>query len=127
MAHNDVSQLPDTVFIRELVLRAKLGILPWELISEQSIVVDIAYRVNATELADRDAIAEAIDYTVVAAAIEDYLQHHRFNLLETLADRLAAHLLKTFTFQWVKLSIIKPHAITLAKGVGIVIERSREL
>lgn len=103
---------------------AQVGILPWEKKSTQIIILDISFQVDAKRIAVTDRIEDAVDYVVVGETIATYLANHRFNLIETLAEKLAAFLLEKFSLTGLRLSILKPKAITDATGVRVVVERN---
>ncbi len=101
-----------------------MGILPHERGSTQFVMVDCAVIVDAQKIAETDQIEDAIDYVGLRQSIITYLSEHRFQLLETLADRLASFLMKKYTLSWLQLSVTKPTIFSDAKGVGVVVERS---
>ncbi len=115
----------DKVFIREFRVPAQIGILPWEKTSTQIIVLDLAFTVGVKQIALTDRVEDAVDYAAVCDAVIAYLAAHRFNLIETLAEKLAQFLLQQFHLDWIRLSVIKPKAIADTNGVGVVIERYR--
>ena len=45
------------------------------------------------------------------------------DLVETLAERIAAIVLEEFDVKWLKLRLGKPGAVTGSKDVGVIIER----
>jgi dihydroneopterin aldolase len=47
----------------------------------------------------------------------------RFQLLEALADHLAAIVLAEFSIEHLRMTITKPGAVPEAEGVGVVIDR----
>lgn len=114
----------DKIFIEGLAIPAQVGILPWEKTTTQIVTIDLTFSIDAKRIAQTDQIETAIDYTTLVDRIIHYLAAHRFNLIETLADRLANFLLNEFSFSSLKLSVTKPRAIAQAKGVGITIERT---
>ena len=54
-----------------------------------------------------DKIGQTINYAVVADETQRFVQNQTVNLIETLADRLAAHLLKNFPIQKITVEIRK--------------------
>lgn len=113
----------DKIFIREFQVPAQIGILPWEKISTQIIVIDLEFTVDVKAIALADRVEDTVDYAAVCEAIAGYLAKHRFNLIETLAENVAQFLLNQFHLSGLRLSVVKPKAIANAHGAGVVIER----
>ena len=70
-----------------------------------------------------DKIGQTINYAIVAEETQRFVQHQTVNLIETLADGLAAHLLKNFPIQKIKVEIRK-FPLEHAKYVSATITRS---
>ena len=60
--------------------------------------VDCEFGIDIKEAAKSDLLEDAVDYTKVYAMIEDIITGNRFNLVETLAQRIADSLIETFGF-----------------------------
>jgi dihydroneopterin aldolase len=73
----------------------------------------------------RDEITDTLDYKQVAKRILAWVPTTQFNLVETLAHRLALLLLAEFPLEWVRISVNKPGAIRHSRDVGVQIERRR--
>ena len=73
-----------------------------------------------------DDLADALDYSAVAAAIATVVRDGRFRLIETAAERVAEHLLAGFPLTSLRLELRKPIADGGYTAV-ITIERSREI
>jgi len=75
------------------------------------------------EVGDRgtsDRIADAVDYTQVAAAIRELSDGQRFDLLEALATRTADMLLERFSPARVRVRVRKPQV----SPAGMTVEHS---
>ena len=70
-----------------------------------------------------DRIGETINYAIVAEQTQKFVHDEAVNLIETLADRLAAHLLKKFPIHKVTLEIRK-FPLEHAKYVSAKVTRS---
>jgi dihydroneopterin aldolase len=118
----------DAIFIRNLKVPAQVGILPWELTSTQMVVLNMTFGADIKAAAATDHVQDTIDYAAVATAITAYLATHRFNLIETLAEKSAEFLLERFQLSWLRLRATKPQAVPEAQGgVGVLIERHRKI
>ena len=55
--------------------------------------------------------------------VQGFVADSGFQLVETLAERIAAIVLDEFDVSWVRVRVSKPGAIRGARDVGILIER----
>ena len=70
-----------------------------------------------------DKIADTINYAIVAEETQRFVHDQAVNLIETLADRLAMHLLKNFPIQKITVEIRK-FPLEHAKYVSAIVTRS---
>lgn len=115
----------DIIFLRELAIETTIGIYDWERRVKQTLVFDLEMAADIRKAAASDAIEDTLDYKAVSKRIRAYVSESRFNLVETLAERVAALVLSEFEVSWVKLTLNKRGAVRGARDVGIIIERSR--
>ncbi|NLY57584.1 MAG: dihydroneopterin aldolase [Gammaproteobacteria bacterium] len=114
----------DQVFIRGLEVDAVIGAYDWERNIRQRLVVDLDMAWDIRPAAQDDDLSKALDYATVSQRLLEYVSASSFELVETLAERLAALVMEEFSVPWLRLSINKPGAVTQATGgVGVVIER----
>lgn len=114
----------DQVFIRGLEVDAVIGAYDWERDIRQRLVLDLEMAWDIRPAADNDDLSLALDYAAVSQRLLDYVGTSSFELVETLAERVAALVIDEFGVPWLRLSINKPGAVTHATGgVGVVIER----
>lgn len=114
----------DVVFIKGLELETVIGIHPWERQMRQTLRFDLELGTDVARAAKADAIAAALDYGAVAAALVEFTAANRFDLIETLAERAAEMLHEKFGVAWLRLTLHKPGALREADEVGVRIERS---
>lgn len=93
------------VELRGLELHGFHGVEPEERERGQTFLYDIALEVGSRGESDR--LADAVDYTRVAAAVWEVNQR-RFDLLEALASTVADTLLERFRPEWVRVRVRKP-------------------
>ncbi len=120
----------DQVLIEGLAVRCVIGVHAWERRSRQSLLISAALHTDFTDLreatvADHDKLQHAIDYSAVARDITRHAQAGAFELLETLAESLAATLLEAYPIRAVTLTVRKPAAIRDARAAGVRITRAR--
>ncbi len=115
--------MTDTVFIKGLKAASVIGCYDWERDIRQTLVIDIELKADFTRAAQTDALADALDYAAISQRVIAVCDESRFQLLEALAEHLAAIVLAEFSIQRLCMTITKPGAVAEADGVGVVIDR----
>ena len=120
--------MTDYVSVRDLSVRAVIGVHAWERDVEQTLLVSVDMVPETTDIrkaAASDDLADALDYSAVAETIAAVLREGKFHLIEAAAERVAGRLLADFALSWLRLELRKP----IAKGsytAVITLERARE-
>jgi len=115
--------MTDTVFIKGLKAASVIGCYDWERDIRQTLVIDLELKTDFSRAAETDALEDALDYAAISKRVIAACDEPRFQLLEALAERLAAMLLAEFAITKLRMTITKPGAVPEAEGVGVVIER----
>jgi len=115
----------DKIILTNLKIDAVIGIWDWEKRNPQTISIDLEMQTNTKKAAQSDAIEDALDYKAVSKRVKQFAQASQFNLIETLAEKIANIILEEFDVKWLKLRISKPFAIRDSKNIGICIERTK--
>jgi 7,8-dihydroneopterin aldolase/epimerase/oxygenase len=113
------------VFVRDLDVMASLGIYEVEKLAPQRVVVSIDLAVIEGKEAVADDISNVVSYEIVVKKVEAIIAQGHVNLVETLAELIAASCLKDKRVVSVRVRIEKPDIIPNARSVGIEIERVR--
>ncbi|HET7370805.1 MAG TPA: dihydroneopterin aldolase [Gammaproteobacteria bacterium] len=113
----------DIVFIRDLRIDTVVGVYAWERKVRQTVSLDLDMATDIRQAAASDKIADALDYKAVAKRLIAYVESQSFELVETLAERVAEIVLNEFPVPWLRLSLSKPGAVRGSKSVGVIIER----
>ncbi len=117
----------DIVFINELRIETIIGIYDWERKVRQTISLDLEMATDIRKSAATDAIDDTLDYKAVAKRLIAFVGESEYQLVETLAEKIAEIVLSEFSVPWVKLTVHKPGAVRGSRDVGVIIERgSRE-
>lgn len=114
----------DFIFVEGLQVDALIGIYPRERSATQLLEINMTFGVPDAA-AQRDDIADTIDYDKVVTRITEVLRQRQFNLLETLGEYLVSLLFEEFGAPWVRVSIAKPGVIRNVRRVGVYIERGQ--
>jgi dihydroneopterin aldolase len=120
---NESHPFPDEIHIEQLEVFTVIGVLEHERKGLQRLTVSISFwpYEKAQDLADN--IEKAVNYSAVAEEAKHFAREQAVGLIETLADRLANHLLKTFPIQRVSIELRK-FALQDAKYVSVTVTRT---
>ena len=107
---------------------AVIGVHPWEREIEQTLLVSVDMAADLRAAAASDDLADALDYSAVAATIAAVLREGKFRLIETAAERVAGRLLADFPLSWLRLELRKPITSAPTPYTAVItIERTREI
>lgn len=115
----------DLIYIRDLKIECIIGVYEWERRVRQTVILDLDLGADIRRAAQTDAIADTVNYKAVSKRLVEYVGNSQFQLVETLAERVAEILLTEFQLPWVRVRINKKGALRGANDVGVVIERPR--
>ena len=120
---NESHPFADEIHIEQIEVFSVIGVLEHERKGLQRLTVTISFwpYQQTRDLADK--IDNAVNYSAVAEETKRFAREQTVNLIETLADRLATHLLKTFPIQKVTVEVRK-FALQDAKYVSATVIRS---
>lgn len=114
----------DIVYLHGIACECTIGVWEWEKAIRQKLIMDIDVGCDISKAAENDDLNDALDYQALAEVVQLFASEHQFDLLETLAERLASLILSDFKAPWVKIKIDKGPAVKGVKHVGVMIERS---
>ena len=100
----------DRITLRGLRVHGRHGVLPEEREHGQDFVVDAVLKLDTRVAAENDALAETVDYGVLAQRLADVVAGEPCDLIETLAARLAAVCLSHPRVFEVEVTVHKPSA-----------------
>jgi len=115
----------DIIFLEALEVETVIGIYDWERQIRQKVVFDIHMATDIRKAAATDEIEDTLNYKAVAKRIIQYVEDSKFQLVETLAERVAEIILNEFQVPWVKVILNKQGAVRGSRGVGVIIERGK--
>jgi dihydroneopterin aldolase len=113
------------LFVRDLELESRIGVRAHERGRSQRVRINLELTVRdpATALADR--YENVLCYDEVISAVRRLVAADHVNLVETLAERIAALCLEDPRVEAAKLRVEKLDVYPDAAGVGVEIERFR--
>jgi dihydroneopterin aldolase len=116
----------DIIFIRDLRIDTVIGIYDWERSIRQTIRLDLEMATDIARAAASDRIEDTLNYKAVAKRVIAFVEESEFQLVETLAERIADLVRSEFPVPWLRLTLNKGGAVRGAQGVGVIIERGNK-
>ena len=120
---NESHPFPDEIHIEQLDVFTRVGVPEEERAKPQRLTVSISFwpYQQTRDLADN--IEGTVNYSAVAEETKNFLHDQSVKLIETLAEVLASHLLKSFPIQKITIELRK-FPLEDAKYVSITVTRS---
>ena len=115
--------MDDIIFLTDLRVETIVGIYDWERRVPQTVSIDLEMATDIARAAATDSIEDTLDYKAVAKRIIEFVSESRFQLVETMAERIAGIVRDEFDVPWVRVTLHKPRAVRGSRDVGIRIER----
>lgn len=113
----------DTIFLKDLKVETLIGIWEWERKLRQTVVINLEMAADIRRAAATDRVEDTLNYKSVAKRVQQFVAAAEFQLVETLAERVAEIVRDEFEVPWVRVEISKPGAIRGSRDVGVRIER----
>ena len=117
---------PDNAYVevRELELMVRVGVPDAERAQPQRLTISIRLWPIKPFAELQDDIGNAIDYAAVACDVQELVNRREDRLIETLADVVADHLLRSYHISRVRIELRK-FVLDDAKHTAVVLVRSR--
>lgn len=116
---------PDTIFVNELRVEATIGIWEWERKIRQFVSIDLEMGADIRSAAKKDSVESTLNYKAVSKRVQQFVSESEFQLVETLAEKIAELVLEEFEVPWIQVRVSKPRAISGANDVGVLIYRAK--
>jgi dihydroneopterin aldolase len=113
------------LFVRNLVLAAKIGVHPHEKVRPPRLRVTVELDM-AGDPPQHDELAGALDYEHVVAGIRALAVARHINLVETFADLVAQLCLTNARVIAAQVSVEKLDVYPDAESVGVTLKRGRQ-
>ncbi len=118
--------MSDQIEIKDLLIRAIIGINDDERENRQDVVINIRLDTNTRAAGLSDDIEDAVNYRTIAKQVIALVERSQYYLVEKMAEEIANLCLADPRVERARISIEKPGALRFARSVGVSIERSRE-
>lgn len=101
----------DFIELNGLTVFANHGVLDEEKKNGQNFFVDIRMYFDLSKAGKSDDLNKTVNYAELAVLVNDFMKNNTFNLIETVAEKLADEILHKYSLiEKVDLSIHKPEA-----------------
>src|SRR6266699_6040783 len=113
----------DRIHIEQLEVSTRIGVPEEERAAPQRLTASISFWPyhEADDLADK--IENVVNDSAVAEEVKNFVRDQAVSLIETLADRLATHLLGNFAIQKITIELRK-FALEDAKYAAVAVTRT---
>jgi dihydroneopterin aldolase len=118
------------VFVRDLILQARIGAYPEEEKQTQRVRINIDLAVDDPGAEPGSALAvgadeldRVVNYLEIIAEIRRMAEREHIRLVETMAERIAALCLADARVKRARVRVEKPDIVPDAASVGVEIER----
>lgn len=118
----------DEIILKDLEFYGYHGVLPEEKKLGQKFIIDLIMGLDLFEAGKNDNLQATVNYAQIFTGIKDIVEDKCYDLIEALAENIAAFVLGNFQkVQWVKVLVKKPQApIPSVFGyVAVSIKRER--
>lgn len=115
----------DKIVVEGLAVETVIGVLDWERQIQQRLLIDLELGVDIRPAASKDDLNQTLDYAAISDAVVAFTEESSYQLIETLAENLAALIIREFSVPSIKIKISKPSAVPAAKNVAVVIKRGQ--
>ena len=113
------------MFVKDLVLQCNIGVYAHERLRPQPVRINVDMQVRESSAPLNDDIANVLSYDRITAAIKAHIAKGHINLVETLAEDIAAICLEHASVVHARIGVEKLAVEPNAASVGIEIERRR--
>ena len=115
----------DTIYLSDIDVSCILGCFPEERTVLRPVVISITLGTDISAAAASDDLHDAVDYNALTQEIIDVTQRSSFNLIESLAETIAAICLTPQGVVTATVTVTKPHPRPHLKAAAITITRQR--
>jgi 7,8-dihydroneopterin aldolase/epimerase/oxygenase len=113
----------DRIHIEQLEVHGRVGVPDSERAEPQRLGLNVTLWPKIAE--PRDEISDTVNYSDVAESLKQFVGQRDHKLIETLAEKIAAHLLAQFTLRKVEVEVRK-FVLPDANYVSVTAVRERD-
>ncbi len=117
----------DILRLKNMTFHAYHGVWDEEREIGQRFEVDMELMVDVGAVAKTDKLRDTVDLYTVFQTVEAVISEQKFNLVETMAERIADRVLQDFSVSELLVRVRKPHAPIRGIQDGIEVEIVRRV
>lgn len=103
--------------------RCRVGCYQWEKEMPRELVVALEVRGDWRKAGRDDDLSAGFDYEPVCRRLVEFCEGRVFELVEAIAEGVAALVCRDFGAAWVKVTVVKREALPALERVEVEIER----
>jgi D-erythro-7,8-dihydroneopterin triphosphate epimerase len=107
------------IHIKNLRLRAIVGIFEWERNHPQDVILNVRVDFDATDCIESDSIDDTVDYKALKKRIIQEVEKSEFYLVEKLTAHVLDLVMQDSKVVEASVEIDKPHALRFADSVSV--------
>jgi D-erythro-7,8-dihydroneopterin triphosphate epimerase len=111
--------------IKNLRLRAVVGVNPWERTEAQAVIINLEAEFNGQAAAVSDKLQDTIDYRTISKKVIELVEKSDYQLIETLAGHILGTVMEDQRIYRAKVEVDKPSAIKSADSTSVELEIGR--
>lgn len=111
----------DSLKIKALNVATKIGVHNWEQHINQKLLIDISIPTDFSGC--KEDLSHTIDYDALCKTVTQFVASKSFQLIETVANDVAALIKQEFKVATVTVGISKPHAVKNAGMIEVSVTR----
>lgn len=111
----------DILEISALQVKTRIGVHAWEQQIHQTLLIDITLPLDCR--ACNDELEKTLDYDTLCKSVTDFVENQSFQLIETVAGKVAALIKENYPVEEVTVAVSKPQAVKNAGNIKISIRR----
>ncbi len=100
----------DKIMARGMTFKGCHGVLEFEKTQPQTFKVDVDLLLDTSQAGHSDNICHTVSYAEVFALVKYIVEQQSYQLLEALAENIAAAILQQFPVEGVEITVYKPEA-----------------
>ena len=105
--------MSDRIALKGISAKGFHGVLDFEKRDGQTFVVDVEMEVDLAPAGTSDDLVDTVNYAEVAGDVVELIEGESLDLIEALADRIAAKVLTRPLVEAVLVTVHKPQALSL--------------
>ena len=116
----------DRIKLEGLVIDASVGVYEFEHHIRQRLEIDVTAEIDLAEAGESDRLEAGLDYDGLARHCREVVAERHHQLVESVAESIAARVLRDERIRRVDVRVAKPGAVPDARTVAVEITRPRE-